>query len=218
VKTETDTDVEDTDGTGVDEAAPATAATDDDVLDPVDPPADDAEERGGRLPRLLLTVAVALVVAAAAVAGWFGVAWFQAANDDSLAYSQTRDEVDRVARVAIPTMNTLDYRKVDEGLRDWETVTTGALHDQVVQGRAANKERIMAVQPVTKATVLSCGIVELDDRAGQASVLVAIKLDVRVKGAEPTEKFQRLAGKLQRTDEGWKLSEIGEVPYAQPGQ
>ena len=54
---------------------------------------------------------VALVVAAAAVAGWFGVAWFNAANDDSLAYSQARDEVNRVGQAAIVTMNTLDYRK-----------------------------------------------------------------------------------------------------------
>jgi Mce-associated membrane protein len=181
----------------------------------------EAEEpavRESRLPQVLLAVAVALVVAAAAVAGWFGVAWFNAANDDSLDYSKVRDEVNRVGQAAVVTMNTLDYRKVDAGLEDWETATTGALHEEVVKGKATSRDAIMAAQSVTKATVLSSAVSELDDRAGQASVLVALKVNVTVKGEEPKDKFMRLAAKLQRTDDGWKLYEIGQVPYLQPGQ
>jgi len=171
-----------------------------------------------RLPQILLTAAVALVVAAAAAAGWFGFAWFNAANDDSLAYSQVRDEVNRVGQVAVATMNTLDYNKVDQGLKDWETATTGALHDEVIKGKQASRDAIVAAQSVTKATILSSAVSELDDRAGQASVLVALKVNVTVKGEEPKDKFMRLAAKLQRTDDGWKLYEIGQVPYLQPGQ
>jgi Mce-associated membrane protein len=181
----------------------------------------EAEEpavRESRLPQVLLTVAVALVVAAAAVAGWFGVAWFNAANDDSLEYSKVRDEVNRVGQAAVVTMNTLDYRKVDAGLKDWETATTGALHEEVVKGKATSRDAILAAESVTKATVLSSAVSELDDRAGQASVLVALKVNVTVKGEEPKDKFMRLAAKLQRTDDGWKLYEIGQVPYLQPGQ
>jgi Mce-associated membrane protein len=73
-------------------------------------------------------------------------------------------------------------------------------------------------QSVTTPTVLSSAVSELDERAGQASVLVALKVNVSVQGQEPTDKFMRLAGKLQRTEEGWKLYEIGQVPYLQPGQ
>lgn len=181
----------------------------------------EAEEpavRESRLPQVLLTAAVALVVAAAAVAGWFGVAWFNAANDDSLRYSQVRDEVNRVGQAAVVTMNTLDYRKVDEGLKDWETATTGKLHDEVLKGKQTSRDAIVAAQSVTKATVLSSAVSELDDRAGQASVLVALKVHVTVKGEEPRDKFMRLAGKLQRTEDGWKLYEIGQVSYVQPGQ
>jgi Mce-associated membrane protein len=181
----------------------------------------EAEEpavRESRLPQVLLTAAVALVVAAAAVAGWFGVAWFNAANDDSLRYSQVRDEVNRVGQAAVVTMNTLDHRKVDEGLKDWETATTGKLHDEVLKGKQSSRDAIVAAQSVTKATVLSSAVSELDDRAGQASVLVALKVHVTVKGEEPRDKFMRLAGKLQRTEDGWKLYEIGQVSYVQPGQ
>jgi Mce-associated membrane protein len=180
--------------------------------------AEEPAERESKLPQVLLTAAVALVVAAAAVAGWFGVAWFNAANDDSLRYSQVRDEVNRVGQAAVVTMNTLDYRKVDEGLKDWETATTGKLHDEVLKGKQSSRDAIVAAESVTKATVLSSAVAELDDRAGQASVLVALKVHVTVKGEEPRDKFMRLAGKLQRTEDGWKLYEIGQVSYVQPGQ
>ncbi|MFI7677754.1 hypothetical protein [Actinophytocola sp. NPDC049390] len=188
-----------------------------------DPPvaetdADERAERESRLPQVLLTAAVALVVAAAAVAGWFGVAWFNAANDDSLAYSQVRDEVNRVGVAAVVTMNTLDYRKVDEGLADWEAATTGALHDEVVKGKKSSRDAIVAAESVTEATPLSSAVSELDDRAGQASILVALRVKVTVKGEEPKDKYMRLAAKLQRTEDGWKLYEIGQVPYLQPGQ
>jgi Mce-associated membrane protein len=171
-----------------------------------------------RFPQALLTAAIALVVAAAGFAGWYGVAWVSAENDDSLSYSQTRDEVNRVGQVAIVTMNTLDYKTVDQGLKDWESATTGALHDEVVKGKVSSRDAIVAAESVTKATVLSSAVSELDDRAGQASILVALKVNVRVKGQEPADKFMRLAGKLQRTADGWKLYEIGQVPYLQPGQ
>lgn len=177
----------------------------------VDPPAP-------KLPRILLTAAVVLLVAAVAVAGWFGVAWFRAANDDSLSYSRTRDEVNRVGTNAVVTMNTLDYKKVDQGLADWEAATTGALHDEIVKGRKTSRDAIVQAQSVTKATPLSSAVSELDDRAGQASILVALKVNVTVKGQQPADKYMRLSGKLQRTDDGWKLYEIGQVPYLQPGQ
>jgi Mce-associated membrane protein len=179
---------------------------------------DSKEKTGGRLPQLFLTTAVALLVAAIAVAGWYGVSWFRAANDDSLAFSQTRDEVNRVGQQAVVTMNTLDYRKVDQGLADWESATTGDLHDEVVKGKKSSRDAIVQAQSVTKASVLSSAVSELDDRAGQASILVALKVNVTVKGQQPADKFMRLAGKLQRTDDGWKLYEIGQVPYLQPGQ
>lgn len=187
--------------------------------EPVDP--EDGDKPGlfgGRLPQLLLALAVALVVATAAVAVWFGVTWVRANNDDSLAYSQARDEVNRVGQAAVVTMNNLDYRRVDAGLKDWETATTGALHEEVLNLKDQSKQTIVQAQSVTKATVLSSAVKELDDRAGKAIVLVAIKVNVQTKGAEPTDKFQRIEGSLTRTDDGWKLDGIAQVPYTQPGQ
>jgi Mce-associated membrane protein len=225
-----------------------TNATDDDTLDTavdekVEAEPDAGKPRGGlasvdgKLPQLLLTIAIALVVAATAVAGWFGVAWFRAANDDSLEYSRLRDEVNRVGQVAVATMNTLDYRTIDQGLKDWEAATTGQLHSQIVENRATFRDSIVARQSVGKATVLSSAVRELDERAGKATVMVAIRTDVDVTeqgtqlppatpGIECKQvdaqryrcqgvKYQRIEGTLQRTDAGWKLDGIGQVPYFQ---
>jgi Mce-associated membrane protein len=217
-------------------------AVDEDVTD-VEPAGDDTEpvekraEPGGKLPQVLLTVAVALVVATTAVAGWYGVRWLVAANDDSLAYSKTRDEVNRVAWTAVVTMNQLDHRTIDQGLKDWEAATTGTLHDEIVKNRDSIRDSIVQRQSVSKAEVLSSAVRELDDRAGKASVMVAIKMNVDVTetlSSPPAEvpgitcqqveggkyrcqgvKYQRLEATLQRTDAGWKLEALAQVPYVQ---
>ncbi|HEX2132534.1 MAG TPA: hypothetical protein VHH15_13345 [Actinophytocola sp.] len=177
-----------------------------------------AKPAGSKLPAVVLTAAVALLVASVAVAGWFGVAWFQAANDDGLEYSRTRDEVDRVARAAIVTMNTLDYRDLDAGLANWSDATTGALHDEITKLGEEQKQALRDAKSVTSAEVRSSAVKELDARAGKATVIAAVKITVATGGGEPADKYQRLEASLARTDAGWKLDGIGQVPYAQPGQ
>ena len=100
----------------------------------------------------LLLGAIALLVAAIAVATWFGVAWLKAGSDASLSRAKARDEVDRIARAAIVTFHTLDYHKVDEGLNNWEAASTGPLHDEVVGRRASSKQAIEQAKTTTSAT------------------------------------------------------------------
>jgi Mce-associated membrane protein len=222
----TDSDVE----TDVDSAAPADVATDvedvdtaadaaaDEQADPADAEdaPDVAEKRVSRLPVIALSVSVALVVAAAVVAGWFGVAWFQAANDDSLGFSTTRDEVDRVARSAITTMNTLDYRTLDAGLENWADATTGPLHDEIANLAPDKKKQLTDAKPVTSAKVTSSAVKDLDDRGGKATVIAAIEKSVQTGNGKPQTSYQRIQATLTRTKDGWKLENLGPVPYAQP--
>jgi Mce-associated membrane protein len=187
------------------------------VRDVDDDPAAEAPARS-KLPAIALTAAVALLVAAVAVAGWFGVAWIQAANDDGLDYSRTREEVDRVAQAAIVTMNTMDYRKVDESLANWSDATTGTLNDEVGKLSEENKQQIREAKAVSTAEIRSAAVRELDARAGKATVIAAVATTVSNGGGEPTEKYLRIEATLTRTDGGWKLDAIGPVPYAPPGQ
>jgi Mce-associated membrane protein len=186
--------------------------------DTVDDAVDDAVAPGrvSKLPVIALSAAVALVVAAATVAGWFGIAWFQAANDDSLSFSGTRDEVDRVARAAIVTMNTLDYRKLDDGLANWADTTTGPLHDEIANLTPDKKKQLEAAKPVTSAKVTSSAVKDLDDRGGKATVIAAIEKNVQTGNGKPQPSYQRIQATLTRTKDGWKLENLGPVPYAQP--
>jgi Mce-associated membrane protein len=170
---------------------------------------------GARRARNPLTLlALVLVVAAVLSAGWFGWSWYRAAHDDALAYSQARDEALRVGEQAIQNLNTLDYRKAQQGIRIWEDSTTGDLHDQLVSGSAAFLGQIAQAKTVTTAKVLDGAVTELDERAGKASVIVAVDITVTPTTGQPTDKRERLSGQLTRTGSGWKLSAVGQVPVS----
>lgn len=182
----------------------------------------------------LLVTAVALVVVVAGFLVWSVVDLSSAGNDldaanaeltdantrldelnadDDLAFATARDEAHRFARDAVTILNTLDYRSVDEDLADWTRVTTGSLHDNVVAISAEEREEIVDRGSVATAEVLSSAVRELDDRAGRAVVIAAVRLDV-VAGDQPaTPKWQRLEGQLVRTGSAWLLESIGQVPF-----
>lgn len=203
------------------------------MIEPVDPAAERAPGLRGPL-----LAAVALVVVAAGFAVWSFVAWSSAGDDVAAAeqrrtdararlealrtggdldFARTRDELSDTARTAIVTMNTLDYRKLDEGLADWADATTGELHDQIV-GLTGDKRRQLAdQQPVTSATVKSLAVKELDARAGTATVLAATRKSVATGGGEPKTTFERFQATLTDTDDGWKLDSLSQVAYQEPG-
>lgn len=182
----------------------------------------------------LLVTAVALVVVVAGFLVWSVVDLSSAGNDldaanaeltdantrldelnadDDLAFATARDEAHRFARDAVTILNTLDYRSVDEDLADWARVTTGSLHDNVVAISAEEREEIVDRGSVATAEVRSSAVRELDDRAGRAVVIAAVRIDV-VAGDQPaTPKWQRLEGQLVRTGSAWLLESIGQVPF-----
>lgn len=186
------------------------------VEEPAETVAEETERSRSQLPVIALIVSIALVIAAAVVAGIFGFSWLNASNDDSLAFSGKRDEVDRVARAAIVTMNTLDYRKLDEGLANWADATTGPLHDEIAGLTADKKKQLKDAKPVTSAKITSSAVKELDDRGGKATVIAAIEKTVQTANGKPQPSYQRIQATLTRTKDGWKLENLGPVPYAQP--
>ncbi|GAB3446449.1 hypothetical protein [Actinophytocola sediminis] len=198
--------------------SPADSDVNEDVeaLDP--PAADEKPASRPKLPTIVLSSAVVLLVAALGVAGWFGVSWINAANDDSMKYSGARDDVDRVARAAIDTMNTLDYRKLDDGLADWSNVTTGTLNQEITALTAEDKKSLQDAKWVADSEVRSLAVRELDERSGKAVVIAAVQTTVSIGGGEPKSDFKRVEGTLLRTDTGWKLDVLTPVQSAQPQQ
>ncbi|MFJ7120438.1 nuclear transport factor 2 family protein [Streptomyces albogriseolus] len=156
--------------------------------------------------------ALALALVAGGLAAWAGQDWYGAAHDDRAAYAVQRDEALAAGEQAVQNLNTLDHRDLDQGLDLWEASTTGELHEQLGSGRADFAERVREAKTVSTARVLSGAVTELDERAGRARVLVALRVTVRASDGTRTDKDSRMLGELTRTDGRWKLSALGQAP------
>ncbi|MFJ3815979.1 nuclear transport factor 2 family protein [Streptomyces sp. NPDC090056] len=162
--------------------------------------------------RPALAVALVLTLVAGAFAAWAGRDWYAAAHDDSAAYAVQRDRALAAGEQAVQNLNTLDHRRVDQGLDLWESSTTGELHKQLVDGRTEFAGQVKTAKTVTTARVLSGAVTELDDRAGRARLLVALRVTVTTPDSKSTDKDSRMLGELTRTDGQWKLSALGQAP------
>ncbi|MFI1014978.1 nuclear transport factor 2 family protein [Streptomyces sp. NPDC020965] len=160
----------------------------------------------------LLAGALALSVLAAGFAGWGGWSWYAAAHDDSAGYAKQRDAALAAGEQAVLNLNTLDHRDIERGLDVWEESATGELRKQLTDGRGQFEKQIRQARTVSSATVLSGAVTELDDRAGRASVMVAVRITVTAPKGEPVRKESRMLGELTRTGDGWKLSALGQAP------
>ncbi|MFF2507047.1 hypothetical protein ACFVTY_27275 [Streptomyces sp. NPDC058067] len=168
--------------------------------------------RAALVARPLLVAALALLLVAGGFAARSGVSWYRAAHDDSAAYAVERDNALSAGEQSVQNLNTLDHNSLERGLDLWESSTTGELHSQLVAGRAKFEEQVRQAKTVSTAKVLSGAVTELDDRAGRARVLIALRVTVRAPGGEASDKDSRMLGELTRTEGHWKLSALGQAP------
>jgi Mce-associated membrane protein len=163
-----------------------------------------------RSPRVVIVTAVAFVVSAI-VAIFFGTSWALAANDPSIALAVARDTALQQGSQEIVNFNTLDYRKVQQGLTLWANSSTGTLHTEVEQGRATNAARITQAKTTTTAQVLTAGINQLNTNAGNATMIAVVNVTVTPAGQQPVQKRFRYQAALTRVGTQWKLSSLGQV-------
>ncbi|MEV4894732.1 hypothetical protein AB0K48_35640 [Nonomuraea sp. NPDC055795] len=172
----------------------------------------DLESGTGERARWVPRVALVLCALAAAGAAWSGWAWIGAVGDDGLRYSRLRDEVVRSGSQAVQNLNTLSHRTVERDLALWEDSTAAQLHQQIVQGRAAFTAEIAKAGTATGAKVLEAALTELDEAAGTARIIAAVRITVVPPQGEPVVKKSRLVGELTRTSGGWKLTALTQAP------
>lgn len=170
-----------------------------------------------------LRVAIAVLVAVAAVvvagAGWFGVSWYQATHDESLAAGMDREAVLRDAERAILTLNTLDYRQVQDGLTLWEQSTTGSLLEQLKSNRDTYARAITDSTTISSAKVLDAAVASLDSRAGAALVLAGVDVTSQLDKGDPGCAHRRVSMDMIRVGDSWKvgaLTPVGET-YSEVG-
>lgn len=182
------------------------------------PPAKDAADRSRR--RLsrdpLIRVASLVTLVAAGAAAWFGWSYHAASGDDAIGYAAERDQVLAVAGQEIVNLNTLDYRRIDAGLKVWQDSATAQLYDQIVQGQARLRTEVQEAKTTSTAKILESGLTELDSRAGKAAVIAAVRITITGADGRPVDNTRRFAGQLTRTSDGWKLSSLGQAPTGTP--
>lgn len=155
--------------------------------------------------RYLALVALAV---AAVFCDWSGWTYHQSAHSDSVRFAAARDQVARAGRQEIATLNTLDPRQADAGLRRWLDASTGALRDELRRTSAQNRQKVTQARVSADGTVTDLAVTELDTRAGTAQVIATVQVDL---GGSGTER-KRFTAVLARTSSGWKLSSLTAVP------
>ncbi len=161
--------------------------------------------------RTLLAVAAVLAVLTFGFAAYAGVAWYSAAHSSESSFASARDEARRAGEVGITNFLTLDYRKVDEDLQRWLSSSTGELRAEIDKDKDSRKKQLVDAKSVTTSKVLDAAVSELDDRAGTAELIAVVESTVTPDGGQPVTKINRYLTKLTRTDDGWKLSQLGPL-------
>lgn len=87
-------------------------------------------------------------------------------------------------------------------------VTTGALHDRMVQSRAADVARVRAGRVSVTATTVTAGATALNLDAGTAEVLVALNTTVT---GQPATRPATLSLSMQRIGTRWLVANVAQV-------
>lgn len=152
-----------------------------------------------------------LVVALLACAG-FGSAWALGANDAGTQRAELRDDALQGGRKAVSAFNSMDHRDIEGGLDRWEAHSTGALREEVRNGREPFTEQIEKAKTITNAKVLDAGITELDEAGQKATMLAVVEMNVQAEEQQPSSKRQRYRAELAHEGDDWKLSRLSLVP------
>ncbi|TYL55380.1 hypothetical protein FXB39_03280 [Nocardioides sp. BGMRC 2183] len=169
------------------------------------------ESQRGRAARLLdvLIPAVGVLVLVAGLLTW----WRATQHDaDEVVRAELRDTVLITATSQIETMNTLDYRDVDAGLEKWQDVTTGTLHDQIVEQGTEQAPLLEDQKKISQGHVVQAAVLDLTEDT--ATVIAAVEVTVQDGTdleAEPTVKRHRYSADLVEVDGEWLLEALEQV-------
>ncbi|MGH3873733.1 MAG: hypothetical protein ACRDSR_19860 [Pseudonocardiaceae bacterium] len=170
---------------------------------------------GGPL-RVVTLVVAALAVVAFAAAAWFGVSWFRAAHDTSLTRGMARDAVLQDARQAMVNLNTIDYRRVQDGLTLWEQSAAGSLLDEVRTNRDSYLRAITDSRTTTTARITDGAVAALDEGGGTAQVLVGVYVTSQFEDGAANCVRRRIQLDMRRDGESWKVGKL--VPIGDTNQ
>ena len=152
-----------------------------------------------------------LALVAVAAAGWFGVSWYRAAHDPSLSRGMARDAVLHDAQQAMVNLNTIDYRRVQDGLRLWEQSSAGSLLGEMQANRDNYARAITDSRTTTTARVSDAGVAVLNEGSGSAQVLVGVYVTSQIEDGAASCVRRRIQLDMRRDGDAWKVDKLVPV-------
>lgn len=166
--------------------------------------------------RTRVRLAAVLVVALVASAVVCGVLAWQRANDEPSAAGQraaARDDARIATLRAVETLMSADHQDAAGTHDRWSEVTTGRLHAQLADQRAAIVKRLRTTKEVTTVHTVDAALTSWDDAAGTARLLTVLEL--RTSPAKDTSpRTVRYLAMAQRVEGEWLLSAVQQVGAA----
>lgn len=164
--------------------------------------------------RALRRAAVLLTATALAFAGWAGWSLWQAHHGDAASFAAAREDALRAGRAELATFTTLDHTQVAGGLARWLDASTGSLHDELSRNRDSTQQQAEQARTSSRGTVEDAALTAFDPARGTATLIAAVQIEVTPDGGQPVTKRNRCQADLVRTDTGWKLATLTQVPVA----
>jgi len=149
----------------------------------------------------------ALLVVGLLTCAWLG---WRATDDgvstDTRQTAQGRDAAVRAATDGLAAFHTIDYRHLDELIRQWSELSTGQLHAMVGTGRKAVLRKVAQSRTVSSADVERAAVTSFDPDAGDARVVAVVSIHTRSKNSRATTRTAEFLCLVKRESDGWKLS------------
>ena len=165
--------------------------------------------RVGMFAWLLLAVSVVAVVLTY-------LSWRGADDDPDLARAELRDRAVIEGTAAVETMTSMDHRDVEAGIKAWQAVSTGVLHDQLLTVGEDEQEMLAGQGKIATGRVVQAAVTELTDRT--ATLIAAVEVTVRDdesgdgdEGEEPAIKRNRFSADLVLVNGRWKIENLQQV-------
>jgi len=153
---------------------------------------------------LLLAASVAAVLLAYS-------SWHRADHDPDRQRAALRDAALVEGTADVETMTSMDHRDVAAGIKAWQSVSTGVLHDQLV-AIDSDQQKLLADQgKIATGHVVQAALTDLTKRT--ATLIVAVEVTVRDDdpSKQPAVKRNRFSADLVLVGGQWKIENLQQV-------
>ncbi|KUI30664.1 Mce protein [Mycobacterium sp. IS-1742] len=163
---------------------------------------DETGPGGASAVRKVLVGGLALVVALAALTGWFGYQAYQNNQDQ-----KQRDLFLEVGRQAAQNLTTIDWERAEADVQRVLDVATGTFYDDFQKRAQPFLEVVKEAKSKSVGTLGDAGVESIS--GDEAEVLVAVTVQSSNAGApEQAPRAWRMRLTVQRVDDGAKVSQV----------